>query len=106
MKMLINELKTINNVIEAVNTYYFLPTENIKNEEDLKKILKNVFSIKIFIDDKIYKSVTFPRILWIGEMDNKLGFSFEELSEDEIERKKIYSKLDYLAMMLDIDLDE
>lgn len=39
-------------------------------------------------------------------MDNKLGFSFEELSEDEIERKKIYSKLDYLAMMLDIDLDE
>lgn len=40
MKMLINELKTINNVIEAVNTYYFLPTENIKNEEDLKKNTK------------------------------------------------------------------
>lgn len=74
------------------------------------KIDKNIFvgncspfSVHIGEEDQLHEHA---ELAVFRETDNGVHFRFRDLTKKDVQQKKIEANLEYLAMMLDVDLEE
>lgn len=82
----------------------------ISEEEITEDIFEgNLSSVKIEgIEDgeKVKQEYEHMELIHIIHNEDGYYFALRELSEEEVRNEKIQSNLDYLAMMVDVDLEE
>ena len=85
-------------------------TKNGDNFVSAKKVDKSIFSgnlSEMVVSDGTV-STTYRNVVLVQQVQYSDGWylSFRELSEQEVKDKNMYSKIEYIAMMANIDMEE